>query len=79
MALADSAGALCAHLNLPDGAGGTATIEAKTNLLTTVRDGSALATARPLHVGARTIVVETETRHLDGRLVAKTLATQAVL
>jgi len=33
MALADSAGGLCAFLNLPAGAGGTATIESKTNFL----------------------------------------------
>ena len=31
MALADSAGGACAFLNLPEGAGGTATIESKTN------------------------------------------------
>jgi 1,4-dihydroxy-2-naphthoyl-CoA hydrolase len=79
MALADSAGALCAYLNLPDGADGTATIEAKSNFLTAIGAGTALATARPLHVGSRTVVVEVETRDLDGRLVAKTLATQAVL
>ncbi|UQX12296.1 PaaI family thioesterase [Candidatus Mycobacterium methanotrophicum] len=30
MALADSAGGVCAFLNLPDGAAGTATIESKT-------------------------------------------------
>jgi 1,4-dihydroxy-2-naphthoyl-CoA hydrolase len=79
MALADSAGALCAYLNLPGTAAGTATIEAKTNFLAAVRAGTAVATSRPLHVGSRTIVVETETRDLDGRLVAKTPATQAVL
>lgn len=33
MALADSAGGACAFLNLPEGAGGTATIESKTNFL----------------------------------------------
>lgn len=33
MALADSAGGVCALLNLPAGAGGTATIESKTNFL----------------------------------------------
>src|SRR3954471_3899395 len=32
MTLADSAGAVCPFLNLPDGAVGTATIESKTNL-----------------------------------------------
>jgi 1,4-dihydroxy-2-naphthoyl-CoA hydrolase len=33
MTLADSAGGVCAFLNLPDGAAGTATIESKTNFL----------------------------------------------
>jgi 1,4-dihydroxy-2-naphthoyl-CoA hydrolase len=79
MALADSAGATCAYLNLPTGAAGTATIEAKTNFLAGIRGGTALGTARPLHVGSRTIVVETEIVDANGRLVAKSLATQAVL
>jgi len=44
MALADSAGGVCAFLNLPEGAGGTATIESKTNFLRplTMRAGTAL-------------------------------------
>ena len=37
------------------------------------------ATAAPLHVGSRLIVVETERRRDDGRLAAKTTQTQAVL
>ncbi len=37
MALADTAGALCAYLNLPEGATGTTTVESKTNLLAAVR------------------------------------------
>ncbi len=79
MALADSAGGVCAFMNLPEGAGGTATIESKTNFLAGVRDGVVTATSRPLHVGGRTIVVETEVRRADGRLVAKVTQTQAVL
>jgi uncharacterized protein (TIGR00369 family) len=79
MALADSAGGACAFLNLPEGAGGTATIESKTNFLAAVRSGTVTATSRPLHVGSRTIVVETEVRADGGRLVAKVTQTQAVL
>jgi uncharacterized protein (TIGR00369 family) len=79
MTLADSAGAACAFGNLPDGASGTSTIESKTNFLGAVRGGSVTATARPLHTGATTIVVETELRDEDGRLVAKVTQTQAVL
>ena len=79
MALADSAGGACAAANLPDGATGTSTIESKTNFLGAVKDGTVTATSRPLHVGSTTIVVETELRRADGRLVAKTTQTQSVL
>jgi 1,4-dihydroxy-2-naphthoyl-CoA hydrolase len=78
MALADSAGATCAYLNLPEGATGTSTIESKTNFTGAVRSGSVRATSRPLHVGGTTIVVETEIKAGD-RLVAKTTQTQIVL
>jgi uncharacterized protein (TIGR00369 family) len=79
MALADSAGAACAFANLPEGAVGTATIESKTNFLGAVREGTVRAISTPLHLGSSTIVVETELRTSDGRLVAKTTQTQTVL
>jgi 1,4-dihydroxy-2-naphthoyl-CoA hydrolase len=79
MALADSAGAACALLNLPTGASGTATIESKTNFLGAVRSGSVTATSTPLHAGGTTIVVETAVRDASGRLVAKVMQTQMVL
>jgi uncharacterized protein (TIGR00369 family) len=79
MSLSDSVGGLCAYLNLPAGARGTATIESKTNFLRPVAQGSVRATARPLHIGRTTIVVDTELRDDDGRLVARTTQTQAVL
>ena len=80
MALADTAGGACAFLNLPDGAVGTSTIESKTNFLGAIRDGATLtATAVPLHAGRTTVVVETELRTDDGRLVGKTTQTQSVL
>jgi 1,4-dihydroxy-2-naphthoyl-CoA hydrolase len=78
MALADSAGAVCAFLNLPPGAS-TATIESKTNFLGAVSDGAVTARARPLHVGKTTIVVETDVLDAAGRRVARTMQTQAVL
>ena len=78
MALADSAGGANGFLNLPEDATGTATLESKTNFLSGVTAGTVTATARPLHVGATTIVVETEVTNL-GRLVAKVTQTQAVL
>jgi 1,4-dihydroxy-2-naphthoyl-CoA hydrolase len=78
MALADTAGAVAAFLNLPEGAKGTTTIESKTNFLAAVREGTVTATSTPLHAGRTVVVVETELRAGD-RLVAKTTQTQAVL
>jgi len=78
MALADTAGAMCAFLNLPPDCG-TSTIESKTNFFRAVRDGHVDAVARPLHVGRSTIVVQTELHDASGRRVAITTQTQAVL
>lgn len=79
MALADSVGAISAFLNLPEGAGGTTTIESKTNFFRGVTSGSVTATAEPLHVGRRTIVVQTDVRDDAGKRVALITQTQAVL
>jgi uncharacterized protein (TIGR00369 family) len=78
MALADTAGAVCAFLNLPPGAG-TTTIESKTNFFRAVTGGQVRATARPLHVGRRTIAVRTELVDDRGRITAHVVQTQAVL
>ena len=78
MALADSAGAICAYLNLPDGTT-TVTIESKTNFLRAVRDGHAEAVARPVHVGRTIILVQTDVLDAEGRLAARVTQTQAVL
>lgn len=78
MALADSLGGACAFLNLPPGAG-TATISSATSLLRGVRGGEVTGTARPLSVGRTVIVVQTDLRDDDGRLVAQTTQSQAVL
>jgi uncharacterized protein (TIGR00369 family) len=78
MSLADNMGGACAFLNLPAGAG-TATISSSTNFLRGVRDGHVTATSRPLRVGKSVIVVETELRDDDGRLVAHTTQAQAVI
>jgi 1,4-dihydroxy-2-naphthoyl-CoA hydrolase len=78
MTLADTVGAACAFLNLPSGAS-TATIESKTNLLRAVRGGHVEATATPVHVGRTMIVVQTDLRDDQGRRVALTTQTQAVI
>jgi uncharacterized protein (TIGR00369 family) len=77
MALADNCGGLCAFLNLPPGAQGTATIESKTNFLRAVREGAVTATTRPLHSGRTSMVLETELVRDDGKLAAKVTQTQA--
>jgi len=79
MGLADNAGALCAFQNLPEGAGGTSTVESKTNFLRALRGGHATAISRPLHIGRRFVVVETDVVDDDERLVARVTQTQAVL
>ena len=79
MGLADNVGGFCAFLNLPEGAGGTATIESKTNFFGPVRQGHVNAVSRPLHKGRRTIVVDTELYDDAGKLVARVTQTQAVL
>jgi 1,4-dihydroxy-2-naphthoyl-CoA hydrolase len=78
MALADSIGAWCAFLHLPEGAS-TTTIESKTNFLRGVRGGWVEAIARPLHTGRTVMVIDTELRDNDGKLVARVTQTQLVM
>ena len=78
MALADSAAATLAFLNLPTGAT-TSTVEAKTNFLVGVRGGAVTARAELVHKGRTTVVVQTDVTDDGGRLVSRTLQTQAVL
>lgn len=78
MALADSAGAICAFLNLPAGAG-TATTSSTTNFFRALRDGTLHAVSRPLHVGRTSITVQTELLDDSGRRIGHTTQTQAVL
>ena len=80
MGLADTIGAYCAYLNLPDGSSATATIESKTNFFRAVREGAVLeARSRPLHRGRTTIVVETDVFDDAQKHVARVTQTQAVL
>jgi uncharacterized protein (TIGR00369 family) len=78
MSFADSLGAMCAFLNLPDGAM-TTTIESKTNFFRPVTRGAAHGTTTPLHVGRTTIVVQTDIRDDAGKRVALVTQTQAVI
>ena len=74
MSLADSVGAICAFLNLPEGAN-TATIESKTNFFRGVREGYVDAVSKP----RTSIVVQTELLDATGKPVAIVIQTQAVL
>ena len=79
MGLTDSAAAVCAVLNMPEGAVGTTTVAATTNFLRPAPLGRVTATARPLHLGRTTVVLEVDVRDDAGRLVARTTQTQAFL
>ena len=78
MTLADSIGAVCAFLNLPPGAS-TSTVSSTTSLVRGLRSGTAHAVARPAHVGRSFVLVNVELTDDDGRLLAQTTQTQAVL
>ncbi len=78
MSLADSLGAVCAFLNLPDGAT-TSTIESKTNFFRAVREGRVQAITTPLHAGRTTIVLQTDVRTAEGKRAALVTQTQAVI
>lgn len=79
MTLADSVAAALAMANLPEGSTGTVTIDSHTHFLGAARSGTVTATARPLHVGRTTIVLEVDLTNADGRLIARTTQVQAVL
>jgi uncharacterized protein (TIGR00369 family) len=78
MTLADTAGAVCAYLNLPAGAS-TSTVASSTSLMRGVRNGTAHAVARPAHVGRSFITVQVDVTDDEGRPVAHVTQTQAVL
>ncbi len=78
MAQADSVGAICAFLNLSEGAA-TSTIESKTNFVRPVTSGEVTFSATPVHVGRSLIVVQTDVIDADGKLVARSTQTQAVI
>jgi 1,4-dihydroxy-2-naphthoyl-CoA hydrolase len=79
MALADTAGAIAAQLNLPEGAR-TTTVESKTNFLGAAAVGTeVMATATPVHVGRRTSVWQTRLTSPEGKLLALVTQTQMAL
>jgi 1,4-dihydroxy-2-naphthoyl-CoA hydrolase len=79
MALADTAGAIGASLNLAPGAN-TTTIESKTNFLGSAALGVVVsAEASPVHVGRRSSVWQTRITNPGGKLLALVTQTQLVI
>ena len=78
MAFADEVGGLTAGLNLQPGMR-TTTIESKTNFFRACQPGRLTAESVPLHVGRRTIVVQTTICDPDGKRAAIVTQTQLVM
>jgi uncharacterized protein (TIGR00369 family) len=78
MAFADELGGQTAALNLPPGAT-TTTIESKTNFFRASPPGRLKAESAPLHVGRRSIVVQTTIYTQDGKRGALVTQTQLVI
>lgn len=80
MSLADAMGAIGAHLNMPEGAAGTTTIESKTNFIKPAMQGDTLhAVCTPLSTGRRLSVWQTDITRDDGKRVAVVTQTQIYL
>ena len=78
MAFADDVGGTTAGLNIPPEAS-TTTIESKSNFFRALPPGKLTAVSVPLHVGRRTIVVQTSIYGADGKLAALVTQTQLVI
>ena len=78
MAFADTLGALGTLANLTEGSG-TATIESKTNFISSAPVGARIVgEATPLHRGSRTMVWQTRITNTEGKLVAMVTQTQLI-
>lgn len=78
--LADTVAGYGCVRNLPEGATGFTTIELKSNHLGTVRDGTVMCEARPVHLGRTTPVWDaTVSSHETGRTLALFRCTQILL
>lgn len=80
MAFADCLAAIGAHLNRPEGAPGTITIESKTNFQGRAASGTRLSgTALPVSVGKRVLVWQTRIEDETARAIALSVQTQLVM
>jgi len=78
MAFADDLGGTAAGLNIAPEMS-TTTIESKSNFFRASPPGRLTAISVPLHVGRRTIVVQTQIFGADGKLAAMVTQTQLVI
>jgi 1,4-dihydroxy-2-naphthoyl-CoA hydrolase len=78
MAFADDVGGTTAGLNIPPEAS-TTTIESKSNFFRATPPGRLTAVSVPLHVGRRTVVVQTSIYDAAGKLAALVTQTQLVI
>ncbi len=80
VALADTAAGFGCIAHLPAGAENFTTIELKANFVSTAREGTIVAMARPVHLGNATQVWDADvTRKADGRKIAMFRCTQMIL
>lgn len=78
--LADTSAGCGCLANLPEGAVGFTTIELKSNHLGTARDGTAVCTAKAVHLGKTTQVWDSVVTHREtGKTMALFRCTQMVL
>jgi uncharacterized protein (TIGR00369 family) len=78
--LADTCAGYGCIVNLPPGATGFTTIELKSNHLGTAKEGTILASAKPVHLGKTTQVWDTSvTRSESGKTIALFRCTQMIL
>lgn len=78
--LADTCAGYGCVANLPQGAVGFTTIELKSNHLGTTRDGTLLASAKPVHLGRTTQVWDSMVTHKEtGKTLALFRCTQLIL
>jgi 1,4-dihydroxy-2-naphthoyl-CoA hydrolase len=78
--LADTCAGYGCIVNLPPGATGFTTIELKSNHLGTAKEGTILASAKPVHLGKTTQVWDTSvTRRESGKTIALFRCTQMIL
>ena len=78
LAFADDLGGTVAGLNIPQGFR-TTTIESKSNIFHSCPPRRLAGIAVPVHVGRRTVVVQTSIYRSDGKLAAMITQTQLVL